>query len=131
MNNLNWLVPSISIIVAIVSASLSYYFTKRLQMTADERRLKREYYQKYLIALNDIGINPKNIDCQNNFAKLHNTITLIGNPDVVKNVMDFHTFNIERREDSNDNKQNHDKILTNLIKSMRVDLYKKKKTNNK
>ncbi len=129
MEKLNWIIPLISIIVAIVSASLSYYFTKKLQMKSDERRLKEEYYQNYINAISEVAMNNKDFKALDNLADNHNKITLVGSPEVVLNAMNFHSYIIESRKNNSFSIQHHDLILTELIKSMRLDLYKTKKTN--
>ena len=129
MNNLNWIVPLVSIVVAIISASLSYYFTKRLQMKADERRLKEEYYQKYINAVSEVAINNDDLSALNKLADSHNKITLIGSSNVVLKAMNFHTYLVNCKRGKAFSLQKHDEMLTDLIKAMRLDLYKKKNTN--
>ena len=52
----NWmqiLIATIGIVIAAVSASLSYFFTKRNQLRVDECRLKEKCYLDYIKALSD------------------------------------------------------------------------------
>ena len=56
----NWielLVPIIGIVVAAVSAGLTYYFAKKQQIAADESRLKEKYYLNYIEAVSNIVVS--------------------------------------------------------------------------
>ena len=60
----NWiqlLVPVISIVVAIISAALTYYFSKRKQVLSDESRLKEKFYLEYINALSN-NVLSENLD---------------------------------------------------------------------
>ena len=60
----NWidlLVPIIGVVIAVISASLTYFFAKNQQIAADERRLKEKYYLNYIEAIsNDVVSNNLN-----------------------------------------------------------------------
>ncbi len=122
------LVPLISIVVAIISAGLSYYFAKKLQVNADERRLKEKYYQDYINAVSKVAIDNSDEQAKDEFANAHNTLPLVGNAEVVRHAMDFHDF-IRIGNQQNFTLDEHDRKLRNLIMAMRNDLYKNKKIN--
>ncbi len=131
MTSTEWiqlLVPLISIIIAIVSAGLSYYFAKRLQINADERKLKEEYYQTYINAISKVAIDNYNKIAKDEFANAHNTLTLVGSSEVVDLAMKFHDY-IKIGSSANFVIDRHDEMLTNLVKAMRSDLYSNSKVN--
>ena len=130
MNVLNWIVPLVSIVVAIVTASFSYYFTKKLQARADERRLKEEYYQNYINAISKAMIDFSSTEVLEILADSYNKITLVGSSFVVKNALAYHAYIGGSRNKSEFSADEHDKLLTALIKSMRLDLFNDKNINN-
>ena len=76
----NWielLVPIIGIVVAAVSAGLTYYFAKKQQIAADESRLKEKYYLNYIEAVSNIVVSDNSesaldllADAQNQLFKM-------------------------------------------------------------
>ena len=123
------LVSIIGIVVVAVSTSLSYFFAKRKQLSADECRLKEKCYLDYIKALSDNVLIENCDDSLRQLSSAHNHILLIGNADVVRNLRHF-TKLIAIDNKKGFTQEEHDKSLTELIKSMRIDLYKKKEINN-
>ena len=127
----NWielLVPLIGIIVAIISAGLTYLFAKKKQIMADETRLKEKYYLSYIEAVSSSVISDHSEKSRNQLADAQNQLLLVGSAEVVAKLMIFHEY----VKASNHNKFNvdmHDELLTDLLKSMRDDLYKNKNVN--
>lgn len=126
----NWidlLVPIIGILVAGVSAGLTYYFAKKQQIEADEQRLKEKYYLAYIAAVSNMVIsnNDNRDEARNRLADAINQLLLTGSSNVVKSLMVFHDY-LNR---SNCDIGKHNELLTELIKNMRIDLYKNKKVN--
>jgi len=127
----NWielLVPIIGIIVAAVSAGLSYYFAKKTQILADERRLKEKYYLNYIEAVSNSVLSDSPIKALDQVADAQNQLLLIGSTEVVKNLMIFHDY-IKPSSSEVFDPLKHDLLLTKLIKSMRNDLYRNKNVN--
>lgn len=127
----NWiqlLVPVVSIIVAIISASLTYWFAKRKQIVADESRLKEKYYLNYIEAVSNIVVSNNSERARDQLADAQNQLLLVGSASVVANLMTFHDY-VKPSNQSNFDSQKHDELLTQLIKSMRNDLYKNKRVN--
>ena len=121
----NWielLVPIIGIVVAAVSAGLTYYFAKKQQIAADESRLKEKYYLNYIEAVSNIVVSDNSESARDQLADAQNQLLLIGSAEVVSDLMIFHDY-VKPSNSKND------KLLTNLLKSMRKDLYKSKKVN--
>ena len=127
----NWiqlLVPVVSIIVAIISASMTYWFAKRKQIVADESRLKEKYYLNYIEAVSNIVVSNNSEKARDQLADAQNQLLLVGSASVVANLMAFHDY-VKPSNQGNFDSQKHDELLTQLIKSMRNDLYKNKRVN--
>lgn len=127
----NWmqiLVSVVGIIIAALSASLSYFFAKRNQLRADESRLKEEYYLNYIKSLSDNVISANLDETRSKLSDAHNHILLIGSSDVVGKLRQFSTL-IAIDNPNGFTHDEHDILLTELIKSMRIDLYKNSKIN--
>lgn len=125
------LVAVIGLVASTITASLSYYLTKKHQFKIDERRLKEEYYKSFIKALSDVAIANKDESAQRRLSEGFNSLIVIGSPRVVKKLMEFHDF--ARREnttiprDSEEWSMKHDVLLRELIKEMRQDLFGKEK----
>ena len=63
------LVASISLFASVITASLSYHFTKKHQLKMEERQLKEEYYKSFIKALSDVAIDNYNNKAQKNYLK--------------------------------------------------------------
>jgi len=128
----NWIqisVPVVGVIIAVVSASLSYFFTKRNQLRIDEARLKEQHYLRYIKALSNNVMSDIPLDeSRSELSDAHNHILLIGSSDVVIQLRRFTEY-IAVNNKSNFTSDCHDKMLTELIKSMRRDLYKGRSVN--
>lgn len=127
----NWidlLIPVIGIIVAAVSAGVTYYFAKKQQISADESRLKEKYYLNYIEAVSNIVISDSSDKARDQLADAQNQLLLVGSADVVARLMIFHDY-IKPSNSNNFVSEKHDELLTDLLKSMRKDLYKNKKVN--
>lgn len=127
----NWidlLVPVIGIIVAAVSAGVTYYFAKKQQISSDESRLKEKYYLNYIEAVSNIVISDSSNKARDQLADAQNQLLLVGSADVVSKLMIFHDY-IKPSNSQNFVSEKHDELLTDLLKSMRKDLYKSKTVN--
>ena len=127
----NWikiLVPVIGVIVAAISAGFTYLFAKRQQLNADENRLKEKYYLDFIQAVSNSVVSNHADKARDQLSDAINQLLLIGSPLVVKNLMLFHDC-IKPSNSENFTLLEHDRLLTELIKSMRTDLYKSLKVN--
>ena len=125
----NWiqiLVPVVGIIIAVISASLSYFFAKRRQLRATENRLKEWCYLDYMKALSDSEQSA--VDLERNLSDERNHIFLVGSSDTVTKLVRFSTY-MSKEEKQNFTMAERDMLLTELVKSMRADLYKSKRVN--
>jgi hypothetical protein len=126
MTSENWiqlLVPVIGIVMAVVSAVLTYMFTKKKQILADENRLKEKYYLNYIEAISNVVVSKYHNKTRDELANAQNQLLLVGSASVVKDLMIFHNY-INPYNNNEFDSSTHDELLTNLLKSMRIDLYK-------
>lgn len=123
-------IPIIGIIAAIISAAVSYYFTKRDQIEVEERRLKEKYYLAFIKAVSDLVLSDDIDKARRSLADALNQLLLVASSDVVNNLMLFFDYlKATNKKGHGFSSEEHDRLLTNLIKSMRSDLYKNEKTN--
>ena len=110
-------VAIVGALVAILTAVITNHLTKRSQLKFEERKLKEEYYTNYVKAISN---NVLMKDAQNR-------LILVGSSEVVRILMQFH--DAIKISAPPINGEEHDKILTDLIKAMRADLYGTRKIN--
>ncbi len=116
------MVAIVGALVAILTAVITNYLTKRSQLKFEERKLKEEYYTNYVKAISN-NVLMKGEDGELDDAQ--NRRILVGSAEVVRILMQFHDAAKESAQPISG--EEHDKILTNLIKAMRADLYGTKK----
>lgn len=119
------IVAIVGAFMAILTVIITNYLTKRNQLKFEERKLKEEYYTNYVKAISN------NVLMKDDHAELddaQNRLILIGSAEVVRILMQFHD-KIKPSAPPLSGKE-HDRILTDLIKAMRTDLYGTKKINN-
>ena len=123
-------ITALGVITAILTASLSYYYTKKNQLDADERRLKEKYYLSYIQAVSDMVLDDDKDKARASFAEAQNQLLLIGSANVVSSVFRYQDYikpsNQKQRDKESDK---HDILLTDIMKAMREDLYKDKNIN--
>ena len=86
------------------------------QLKFEERKLKEEYYTNYVKAISN-NVLMKGEDGELDDAQ--NRRILVGSAEVVRILMQFHDAAKESAQPISG--EEHDKILTNLIKEMRAD----------
>jgi len=125
------IVASIGLLASVITASLSYYFTKKHQLKMEERRLKEEFYRSFIKAVNDAAIDNEDDDAQRRFAEGFNSLLLIANANVVIKLKEFHSFIAESEipRGSEEHMMKFNDLLTKLIKEMRYDLFGRKNIN--
>ena len=121
------IVPAVSLVIAVVSAALSYYFSKKQSISSDERRLKEQYYLEFINALNSNVLSNNREMGMSKLSEAHNKILLIGSSEVVRNLRAFAIY--IGPTNTNFSQEEHDRLITELIKSMRSDLHKSKNVN--
>jgi hypothetical protein len=122
------LIPFIALIAAIVSAGLTYSFTKKQQIASEERRLKETAYLDFIEALNHNVMDEDIEEARKALALARNKLLLIADAKVVCDLCKFTDY-IAFDKAGDMQHEEHNRLLTNLLKSMRIDLYGKKKIN--
>ena len=125
------IIASIGLLASVITASLSYYFTKKYQSKMEERKLKEEYYKSFIKAIGDVAIDNFNDEAQKRLSEGFNSLIVIASPNVVKELMEFHDFirpqNTNIPRDSTEWLIEHDNRLRVLVKAMREDIFGKEK----
>lgn len=116
--NTELVIALVGAFVTIVTALLTNYFTKKNQLRFEERKLKEEYYTNYIKAVS-ANVLLKGEDGELDDAQ--NRLLLVGSTDVVKALMAFWDKIKPSAPPLSGNE--HDRLLTELIKAMRADLY--------
>ncbi|MCI8411207.1 MAG: hypothetical protein HFJ40_01920 [Clostridia bacterium] len=118
------IIGTISTILAIIFTN---FFNRRNELIFKERKLKEDYYIKYIEAVSELAIKNSSEDAQYIFADAQNQLLLVASPNVVSKLMLLDNY----IKPSNDNftYEGQNIILTELIKAMRYDLYQSKKVN--
>ena len=118
------ILATVGAFVTMLTAIVTNYLTKKNQLKFEERKLKEEYYTNYVKAISH------NVLMKTDHEELddaQNRLILIGSSDVVRILMQFH----DKIKPSAPplSFDEHNRILTDLIKAMRADLYGTKKIN--
>ena len=118
------ILATVGAFVTMLTAIVTNYLTKKNQLKFEERKLKEEYYTNYVKAISH------NVLMKTGHEELddaQNRLILIGSSDVVRILMQFH----DKIKPSAPplSFDEHNRILTDLIKAMRADLYGTKKIN--
>ena len=124
-------IASIGLFASVITASLSYYFTKRHQLKMEERRLKENFYIKFIKSLSLVALDNSDASALDKLSDGFNNLLIIANQKTIEVLMEFHNFikvggdtNIPR--DSVEWSTRHDELLTKLVKEIRKDLLGKK-----
>ncbi|KAB0670375.1 hypothetical protein F6V30_09485 [Oryzomonas sagensis] len=105
---------------AITVVALTNYFAKSREHEADWRRLKLELYREYIFALSGMVEGRNSLAAQERHSDAVNGLKLVAPPAVMRSLNAF----IEYNSYSNPNKslEHHDRLINDLIKTMRADL---------
>lgn len=114
-------------ITAVITVSLTNFFSKRNQIKLEERKLKESYYLSFIQIISNAAISHSSIDSIRALADCVNKLLLVANAEVVNDVLLF-MEHIQRGE-INKSPEKQNILLTNVIKSMRSDLANNKKIN--
>lgn len=122
------MIPIIIAVMGLSGSLLTYYFTKKRELEAEQRKLKQEYYKSFIKALSDVAIDNSDDDAQKRLSEGFNSLIVISAPRVVQRLMEYHNFvrTDQDEEIARDSKQwteKHDEILRSLIKEIRKDIY--------
>ncbi len=114
-------------ITAVITITLTNFYAKRNQHKFEERKLKEEYYTSFIHAVSNSVVSTHHEQAGDELADAQNKLLLVGSSEVVRNLMIFHDYC--KPPALNFSSEMHDKLLTELIKSMRADLFSDNKAN--
>ncbi|MBE0418239.1 MAG: hypothetical protein IBX63_10785 [Coriobacteriia bacterium] len=108
-----------------LSASLSYYLTRKRQLEADERRLRQDHYLKYVRALSTNVATGGKSSAVAETARAYNELLLVATPAVVEAARRFssHTAPTNPAPRSQEWFDEHGRLLGSLLVAMRGDLF--------
>jgi hypothetical protein len=107
--------------LSIISASLTFYLTKRAERRDKLQQRKLEHYGQLMTAISDLASDGVDqAEANERFNRAVNTIVLVAPQKVVQAVMAFH----DEVKVSNPNRtqEGHDKKLTDLVLAIRASL---------
>lgn len=122
--NTELIITLVGAFVTIITAILTNYFTKKNQLRFEERKLKEKYYTNYLQAISANVLMKGEDGCLDD---AQNRLLLIGNAEVVTALMAL--FSKTSASAPPLPGEEHDRLLTELMKAMRADLYGRKSVN--
>mgnify|MGYP007116746924 CR=1 FL=1 len=114
---------SVKIIVALIallSPSISYFFTKSQERISKIREVKLTYYKELVASLSGITETNLNPDGQMAFSKACNNLNLVASLPVIQSMQIFQ--NHIALKNLNRCIETHDKLLSSLLFEMRKDL---------
>lgn len=117
----------LGVLSSVITIALTNYWAKKNQLKFEERKLKEQYYTTFIQALSYHVVSNHTGKSLDAVADAQNKLLLVGSPEVVKRLMLYHDYAklpIPRRDE-----EKHDQLLTDLIKSMRDDLFKSRNSN--
>ena len=109
-----------AILVAVVTAVITYGLTKKREREAELRKEKLEHYKEFASALSGIVSPDDTPEGHRQFAKASNKLNLIAPQDVIVALQDFRSE--ISRSNMNPSKEMHDKLMSRLFYEMRKDL---------
>jgi hypothetical protein len=111
---------SITALVAILTAGITYYLSRRREQEIEWQKLKLEYYKAYLAALSGVVSSRSTPENQIRYADAANNLQLVA-PDRVLSAL--YNFQDEIRYDNREQTVvSHNKALTGLLRIMREDI---------
>lgn len=115
---------------AVILAALTFFLTKRSERLSEWRQKKLDHYKQLLSGISDLAVDgiDKN-EANKRFALTVNTIALVAPQSVITALMNFH----DEIKFSNQNKsrENHDRLLIELLLAIRRDIKLTSKDNRK
>jgi hypothetical protein len=114
-------VATITASASILVAAVTFWLTKRHQLTMEWRQQKLSHYRELLAALSDLAVDGTDKDEANmRFARAVNTIGLIGSQSAVAALMAYHDE--VKYSNSKRSPDRHDELLVRLILAIRQDI---------
>jgi len=121
------IIAILGVVSAVITISLTNYYSKKNQMKFEERKLKEVYYTNFIDAVSYCVVSNNSEEARDKLADSQNKLLLIGGSNVVFKLMIFHDY--IKPSNSSFSSEKHDELLTDLIKTMREDLFLSSKIN--
>lgn len=121
------IVAILGIVSAVITVALTNYYSKKNQMKFEERKLKEVYYTNFICSVSNCVVSNNSEGAREKLADSQNKLLLIGGSSVVSKLMIFHDY--IKPSNNSFSSEKHDKLLTDLIKEMREDLFLSSKIN--
>ena len=106
---------------AIVTAGLTYFFTKRREREADWRKMKLDQYKEYVAALSGIVEGRDTPEGHIRYVDAVNSLTLVASPKVLRELYAYMDYTTSRNISKSI--EQHDRLLTNLMHVLRQDVF--------
>lgn len=112
---------STSIIVASITAGLTYWYSKKKEFETQWQNEKLNHYKVLLSAISDLAVSGTNKqDANMRFALASNTIALVAPQYVIKALMTFHSE--IKYSNPNPSQENEEAKLKQLLLAVRKDI---------
>lgn len=126
--NMDIVIAVIGVFSSILTISLSYYFSHKIQVNNYWRKRKLDHYNHLILSISDLAVDGKNkVLANEEFSKYANTICLVANQSVINTLMKFHDY--VKWSNQNQTKDGHDKLLIDLLLEIRKDIGVSRKDN--
>jgi len=112
--------PAAAILVALVTAVLTYVFTKHREREADWRKLKLELYKEYVSALSGIVEGLATDEGHVRYVNAVNTLMLVAPSSVMRSL--YAMLDYTNSTNAHRSLEQHDKLLSALIHAIRRDM---------
>jgi hypothetical protein len=118
--------PSITVTLITVSgsiilAAITFYLTKKHQISSEWQNQKLNNYKGLLSSLSDIAVDGRDKnDAHMKFALAANTIALVAPQSVISALMEYHTY--AKFSNKSQTVEEHDRLLKRLLLEIRKDI---------
>ena len=111
---------AIPVIVVVLGAGLTYFFTKRREREADWRKVKLEYYREYIASVAGMVEGRATPESHLRYTDAVNTIPLVASPSVLKAIYAYEDEISVRNTERSDSR--HDELLNRVVHALRQDI---------
>jgi hypothetical protein len=116
---------AVAVGVAALTAGSTYLLTRRREREADWRKTKLDCYREYIMALSGIVEGHDTPEAHLHYVHAVNSLMLVASSKVLNSLYEYmdYTRSTEKLRDR------HDRLLTDLVRAMRQDVYPPDRTN--
>lgn len=110
------------LVLLVLGAYLTYWFTKIREREAEWRKHKLEHYKELLHAISETAQTGDQRDVQTRYARATNVIGLVASPEVISAMQRHRDSGLDRVPWTTEDQNEHDAALMELVLAMRQDL---------